>query len=62
MVPLSIGEFFARNVRSGALLVAIPLALIAGIVSPCILPLVPGCLGYVSGRTDPPPPATGAGV
>ena len=53
---MSIGELFAQNVQSGALLVAIPLAVIAGIVSfisPCILPLVPGYLGYVSGLTDP---------
>lgn len=59
MILLSIGEFFAQNVQSGALLVAIPLALIAGIVSfisPCILPLVPGYLGYVSGLTDPTAP------
>ena len=56
MILLSVGEFFAQNVQSGALFVAIPLALIAGIVSfisPCILPLVPGYLGYVSGLTDP---------
>lgn len=53
---MSIGEFFAQTVQSGALLVAVPLALVAGIVSfisPCILPLVPGYLGYVSGLTDP---------
>lgn len=53
---MDIGEFFATTVTSGALLIAIPLALIAGIVSfmsPCILPLVPGYLGYVSGLTDP---------
>ncbi|WP_299168259.1 cytochrome c biogenesis CcdA family protein [uncultured Arthrobacter sp.] len=53
---MTIGEFFAESVQSGALLVAIPLALVAGIVSfisPCILPLVPGYLGYVSGLTDP---------
>ncbi|MEV8183941.1 cytochrome c biogenesis protein CcdA [Specibacter sp. NPDC078692] len=53
---MGIGEFFATSVTSGALLIAIPLALIAGIVSfmsPCILPLVPGYLGYVSGLTDP---------
>ncbi|NVN00271.1 cytochrome c biogenesis CcdA family protein [Arthrobacter sp. SDTb3-6] len=53
---MGIGEFFANTVTSGALLIAIPLALIAGIVSfmsPCILPLVPGYLGYVSGLTDP---------
>ncbi|MHA7278056.1 cytochrome c biogenesis CcdA family protein [Arthrobacter sp. Hz1] len=53
---MTIGEFFAQSVQSGALLLAIPLALIAGIVSfisPCILPLVPGYVGYVSGLTDP---------
>ncbi|RZS58934.1 cytochrome c-type biogenesis protein [Microcella putealis] len=51
-----IGEFFAQTVFSGALLVAIPLAMVAGIVSflsPCVLPLVPGFLGYVSGLADP---------
>jgi cytochrome c-type biogenesis protein len=53
---MTIGEFFAQTVQSGALLAAIPLAMVAGIVSflsPCILPLVPGYLGYVSGLTDP---------
>lgn len=55
-----IGSFFADTVLSGALLLAIPLALIAGIVSflsPCVLPLVPGFLGYVSGLADPEEPA-----
>lgn len=53
---MSIGGYFAEMVQSGALLAAMPLALIAGIVSflsPCILPLVPGYLGYVSGLSDP---------
>ena len=53
---MSIGGYFAETVNSGALLIAAPLAMIAGIVSfisPCILPLVPGYLGYVSGLTDP---------
>ncbi|WDF35150.1 cytochrome c biogenesis protein CcdA (plasmid) [Arthrobacter agilis] len=53
---MTIGGYFAETVQSGALIAAIPLALIAGIVSflsPCILPLVPGYLGYVSGLTDP---------
>ena len=39
-------------ILSGSMLVAIPIALLAGIVtfiSPCVLPLVPGYLGYVSG-------------
>jgi cytochrome c-type biogenesis protein len=44
----SVGEI----IFSGSLLVALPLALLAGFVafaSPCVLPLVPGYLGYVSG-------------
>jgi cytochrome c-type biogenesis protein len=39
-------------ILTGSLIAAIPLALLAGIVSfisPCVLPLVPGYLGYVSG-------------
>jgi cytochrome c-type biogenesis protein len=51
-----LGEFFAETVFSGTLPLAIPLAMIAGIVSflsPCVLPLVPGFLGYVSGLADP---------
>ncbi|MGV8970320.1 MAG: cytochrome c biogenesis CcdA family protein [Microbacteriaceae bacterium] len=39
-------------VSGGQLFVAIPIALLAGIISflsPCILPLVPGYLGYVGG-------------
>lgn len=39
-------------ILNGSLLVATPLALLAGLVSflsPCVLPLVPGYLGYVSG-------------
>lgn len=42
-------------VGDGQLLVALPLALLAGLVSflsPCILPLVPGYLGYVGGLTE----------
>ncbi|MBO9577542.1 MAG: cytochrome c biogenesis protein CcdA [Microbacteriaceae bacterium] len=40
------------TILNGGLLVALPLALLAGLVSfasPCVLPLVPGYLGYVSG-------------
>lgn len=41
-------------VLDGSLLLAIPLAVLAGLVSfasPCVLPLVPGYLGYVTGLT-----------
>lgn len=40
------------TVLSGALLLALPIALLAGLVSffsPCVLPLVPGYLSYVTG-------------
>ena len=43
-------------VVSGQLLLALPIALLAGLVSfasPCVLPLVPGYLAYVGGTTDP---------
>ncbi|MET9496644.1 cytochrome c biogenesis protein CcdA [Streptomyces sp. NPDC006552] len=42
------------TILSGALLLAIPVALIGGLVSffsPCVLPLVPGYLSYVTGVT-----------
>ena len=45
----------AEIVLNGALVIAIPLALLAGLVSfasPCVLPLVPGYLGYVSGMSQ----------
>ena len=48
------GEAFGDAVLSGALVVAMPVALAAGLVSflsPCILPLVPGYLSYVTGLT-----------
>lgn len=43
-----------QTVLSGALLVALPVALLGGLVSffsPCVLPLVPGYLSYVTGVT-----------
>jgi cytochrome c-type biogenesis protein len=45
----------ANTVTSGALPVAMAVALVAGLVSfasPCVLPLVPGFLGYVTGLSD----------
>jgi cytochrome c-type biogenesis protein len=49
-VPSGVGE----TVVSGSLVVAIPLAVLAGLISfasPCVLPLVPGYLSYVTGLT-----------
>jgi len=46
----SVGEL----VYSGALWLALPLALVAGLISfasPCVLPLVPGYLAYVGGMS-----------
>jgi cytochrome c-type biogenesis protein len=72
------GESFANAVGDGPLLLAIGAAVLAGLVSilsPCVLPLVPGYLSYVTGLagsdldaalgTAPPAQAsaeTGAGV
>ena len=49
------GDPFGEIVFSGQLLFAIPIAVLAGLVSfasPCILPLVPGYLAYIGGFTD----------
>jgi cytochrome c-type biogenesis protein len=43
-----------QTVIDGSLLLALPVAVLAGLVSfasPCVLPLVPGYLGYVTGLT-----------
>lgn len=48
------GNPFAETVLDGSLLAALPVAALAGLVSfasPCVLPLVPGYLGYVTGLT-----------
>ncbi len=53
-VPLAAGNGFADAVLNGSMLLALPVALLAGLVSfasPCVLPLVPGYLGYVTGLT-----------
>ena len=52
-------------IGSGALWLAIPLALLAGLVSfvsPCVLPLVPGYLGFLGGALAPRGAATGGAV
>ena len=52
LLPSSIGSWFADTALDGSLALAIPIALLAGGVSffsPCVLPLLPGYLSYVSG-------------
>ncbi|MFE7521734.1 cytochrome c biogenesis CcdA family protein [Streptomyces halstedii] len=52
MLQLAATTGVNETVFSGALLVALPIALLAGLVSffsPCVLPLVPGYLSYVTG-------------
>jgi cytochrome c-type biogenesis protein len=51
-------------VLSGPLLLALPIALLAGLMafaSPCVLPLVPAYLGYVGGMTKLPEPGQRGG-
>ena len=48
----SIGSWFGATALNGSLLLAVPIALVAGAVSffsPCVLPLLPGYLSYVTG-------------
>lgn len=45
-------EFFQETALSGSLVVALPVALLAGLISffsPCCLPLLPGYLSYATG-------------
>ncbi|SDS63165.1 cytochrome c-type biogenesis protein [Nocardioides scoriae] len=52
MTPLAIGDWFASQAASGSLAVAVPVALLAGLVSffsPCVVPLLPGYLSYATG-------------
>ena len=46
------GEAFSQAAASGSLLLAVPVALVAGLVSffsPCCIPLLPGYLSYATG-------------
>ncbi len=48
-------NFFVHQVLSGNLVLALLVAVIAGLISffsPCVLPLVPGYLAYSAGMTD----------
>lgn len=48
----TIGSWFADTASSGSLALAVPVALVAGTVSffsPCVLPLLPGYLSYITG-------------
>jgi len=48
----SVGSWFAETALDGPMLLAVPVALVAGTVSffsPCVLPLLPGYLSYVTG-------------
>jgi cytochrome c-type biogenesis protein len=65
---MGLTEAFVEAVTDGSLLIALPVAATAGLVSflsPCVLPLVPGYLSFVTGlsgeelgdprRSEPPP-------
>ena len=46
------GEWFSTAAGTGSLALAIPVALVAGLVSffsPCVIPLLPGYLSYATG-------------
>ncbi len=50
--PISIGTWFRDTALDGPVLLATPVALVAGLVSffsPCVLPLLPGYLSYMTG-------------
>lgn len=52
MVLLDVGGWFHGTVLSGSLLLALPVAAVAGLVSffsPCVVPLLPGYLSYATG-------------
>jgi cytochrome c-type biogenesis protein len=49
---MDVGEWFSETAFSGSLALAIPVAIVAGLVSffsPCVVPLLPGYLSYATG-------------
>lgn len=53
MTALDLGAWFAQA-AGGSMLLALPVAVLAGVVSffsPCVLPLLPGYLSYATGLT-----------
>lgn len=47
-----VGDLFGETAASGSLVLAVPVALIAGLVSffsPCVIPMLPGYLSYATG-------------
>lgn len=51
MIPLEIGDW-ARQAVGGSMLLAIPVSMLAGLISffsPCVLPLLPGYLSFATG-------------
>ncbi|HEX4190094.1 MAG TPA: cytochrome c biogenesis protein CcdA [Marmoricola sp.] len=52
MIALDTGSWFRDTALSGSLILAVPVALLAGLVSffsPCVVPLLPGYLSYTTG-------------
>jgi cytochrome c-type biogenesis protein len=50
--PMTVAQWFHDTAQDGSLVLALPVALIAGTVSffsPCVIPLLPGYLSYVTG-------------
>ena len=52
MTLLDVGSWFQGTALSGSMVLALPVALLAGLVSffsPCVVPLLPGYLSYATG-------------
>jgi len=52
VTPFDVGLWFRDTVLSGSMALALPVALVAGLVSffsPCVVPLLPGYLSYATG-------------